>query len=97
MEYVRVIVIQEEDMRYTSILAAFGLMTALSPAIATQHETARQDGAPAATPDARYCLRVEPTTGSRIEMVRCETRYEWSLLGVDVDREWAREGVRVIG
>jgi len=46
--------------------------------------------------DARYCLRVEPNTGSRIEAIRCETRQEWAELGVDVDKEWAREGVRVV-
>jgi hypothetical protein len=83
-------------MRHTKMFAAFGMIAAISPAIAAQPEATPQEGAPAATADARYCLRVEPITGSRIEMILCETRQEWSLLGVDVDREWAKEGVRVI-
>jgi uncharacterized protein YjhX (UPF0386 family) len=37
-----------------------------------------------------------PITGSRIETIRCETREEWALLEVDLDNEWAKEGVRVI-
>ena len=57
---------------------------------------ATQAGAPAAPPTARYCLRVEPITGSRMETIRCETRETWALMDVDVDREWAENGVRVV-
>ena len=39
----------------------------------------------------------EPITGSRIETTRCETRQEWARLEVDLDKEWPKEGVRVIG
>ena len=53
--------------------------------------------APAAGPDAKYCLRVEAFTGSRIETVRCWTREKWAEQGVDVDKEWAKEGVEVKG
>jgi hypothetical protein len=52
--------------------------------------------APAGNANSRYCLRVEPVTGTRIEFVRCWTREEWAEQGVDVDREWAEEGVSVI-
>ncbi len=52
-------------------------------------------GAPAAGPDARYCMRVE-LTGNVVEPVRCWTREKWAEQGVDVDKEWAREGIRVI-
>ena len=52
--------------------------------------------APAAPAGARYCLRVEPITGSRIETIRCETREGWAFLDVDVDQEWAKEGIRVL-
>ena len=45
--------------------------------------------------DARYCLRVEPHTGSLIETVQCWTRAEWADQGVDVDKAWATEGVAV--
>jgi hypothetical protein len=53
-------------------------------------------GAPAGTPETRYCLRVDPITGSRIETIQCRTREEWAQLEVDVDEEWAENGVRVI-
>ena len=56
-----------------------------------------QPMAPAAGPGARYCLRVDAVTGSNVETVRCWTRHEWAAQDVDVDREWAREGVAVIG
>ncbi|HVF36566.1 MAG TPA: hypothetical protein VNA29_01320 [Sphingomicrobium sp.] len=36
-------------------------------------------------------------TGHLIEPVRCWTREEWAEQGVDVDKEWRREGLRVIG
>jgi len=52
--------------------------------------------APPGTPQTRYCLRVDPLIGSRIETVQCMTREEWAMLGLDVDREWAENGVRII-
>jgi hypothetical protein len=87
---------QEEDMNHKHLIAALSLMAACSPAIAAQPEPV-PEGAPPASENARYCLRVEPTTGSRIELIQCETRYEWALLGVDIDKEWPKEGVRVVG
>lgn len=57
----------------------------------------RPETAPAGTPDTRYCMRVEAVTGSHVEPVVCWTRAEWREQGVDVDRDWPREGVRVIG
>ena len=80
-----------------AIFAAVSLMATVSPALASQTDPEPGHGAPQASEGARYCLRIEPTTGSRIEQVQFETRWEWSLLGVDVDKEWAKEGVRVIG
>jgi hypothetical protein len=84
-------------MIHKQLFTALVLMAAISPAAAARPEPMPGEGAPTASADARYCLRTEPTTGSRIELIRCETRQEWSLLGVDLDREWAKEGVRVIG
>ena len=78
------------------LIAALGLAAAASAAPATQPEPA-QTAAPAAGPDARYCLRIEAVTGTRLEKVRCWTRQEWAEQDVDVDREWAKEGVAVIG
>ena len=39
---------------------------------------------------------VEPVMGTRMERIRCWTRGRWAEQGVDLDKEWAREGVRVI-
>ena len=44
----------------------------------------------------RYCMRVEPVTGSRVETVECWTRAEWVEQGVDLDKDWPKEGVAVI-
>ena len=52
--------------------------------------------APEAPPHARYCMRVEPITGSRLETVQCWTREEWAAQGVDVDKDWPKEGVRIL-
>ena len=54
-------------------------------------------GAPAGTPQTRYCMRVDPLTGSLVQSVQCWTREEWAEQGVDVDREWAKNGVNVEG
>jgi hypothetical protein len=67
-----------------------------APALATHPEQDPAAGAPQASEDARYCLRVE-ITGSRVDKVLCWTRAEWVDQEVDVDREWAENGVRVIG
>jgi hypothetical protein len=40
-------------------------------------------------------MRVGPVEGSLIEVVRCWTRDQWSEQGVDVDKEWASNGVSV--
>jgi hypothetical protein len=52
--------------------------------------------APPGTPTTRYCLKVDPLPGSKIETVECMTREEWANLEIDVDAEWAANGVRVI-
>jgi len=72
------------------ILAFAALITA--PTLAT----AQAEPAPAGTADTRYCMRVD-LTGNVVAPVRCWTRDQWAEQGVDVDREWAREGIRVIG
>ncbi len=79
------------------IVAAFGMMIAAAPVSATHPEPSPGAGAPAAGPDARYCLRIEAITGTRLEKVRCWTRQKWAEKEVDVDKEWAREGVAIIG
>ncbi len=79
------------------LAVALSMIAAASPLWATQPEPAPQAGAPVAPPDARYCLKIEPITGTRVETIRCETRDDWAWLEVDLDKEWAREGVRIIG
>ena len=79
----------------TVIVAALGIIAAASPASATTREPP-PGISPADSPDTRYCLRTEADTGSRIERIRCYTREDWALLGVDLDKEWPKEGVRII-
>lgn len=84
-------------MSHKKLAMTLGLIVAaVSPLLAQPPEQDAMTGAPAAGPDARYCLRVEPVLGTRVERIRCWTRERWAGLGVDLDREWAREGVRVI-
>jgi hypothetical protein len=76
-----------------ALLIAFGL-------VASASQPAPDEGAPAnipppGSPATRYCLRIEPIIGSRIETIRCKTRDEWARLEIDVDQEWAENGVRV--
>jgi hypothetical protein len=83
-------------MAYKQALFALTVIAAASPLMASQPEPMQQTGAPAAPPTARYCLRVDPAVGSRMETIRCETRADWAALDVDVDAEWAAWGVRVV-
>ena len=78
------------------------LLVALSLIAATLPSTPASGGstptaAPPGTATTRYCLRVDPATGSHIETIECRTREDWAELDVDVDHEWAQNGVRVIG
>ena len=79
------------------LLAAALSLAAATSVFAAQPEQAPMEPAPAGTADTRYCMRVDPLTGSNIETIRCWTREKWAEQGVDVDKEWAKEGVRVIG
>jgi hypothetical protein len=79
-------------MALKTIVAALTMVVAAS-ATATRPEP--NEPAPTGTETTRYCMKIE-ITGSRVEKVRCWTRAEWAEQEVDVDKEWAREGVRVI-
>lgn len=83
-------------MAYKTLALTFTLIAAASPALAQPSGRDEVTGAPAAGPDARYCLRVAADTGTRVERTRCWTRRQWDEQGVDVDKEWAKEGVTVI-
>jgi hypothetical protein len=79
-------------MAFNELVVALTMMTAALPAAPGDAPNV----APAGTPATRYCLRVDPITGSRIETIQCWTRDEWADQGVDVDQEWAQNGVRVL-
>ncbi|MFL6737154.1 MAG: hypothetical protein ACJ8F4_08885 [Sphingomonas sp.] len=85
-------------MAYKAALFALGMIAAASPLAASQPQPVipAGEGAPPAPADARYCLRIDPVIGSRIAAILCETREQWAMLEVDLDEEWAKEGVRVI-
>jgi hypothetical protein len=84
-------------MAFKTFAAALGLIAAASPLPAAIHEPGTPAVAPAGNPGTLYCMHIEAVTGSRLEEVKCWTRAEWAERGVDVDKDWAREGVSVIG
>lgn len=83
-------------MAHKALVVACGIVLAASPAWATIQDPAPTP-APPGTPETRYCMHIEAITGSRIEKLKCWTREEWAEQEVDVDAEWAKEGVRTIG
>jgi len=83
-------------MANKALIAAAGMIVFTAPALANHPERDPSAGAPQASENAQYCLNIE-ITGSRVERVLCLTRAEWVDQEVDVDREWAENGVRVIG
>jgi hypothetical protein len=89
--------LRRNDMAYRQLAVALGLLVAAPPASAGTQDTIPTSVAPAGTPDTKYCMRIEAVTGSRLEELKCWTRAEWAEQGVDVDRDWAKEGVRTIG
>jgi len=81
--------------RNVVVLIAFSL-TAASPFSAASADPVLPQPAPADSPGARYCMRVGPLTGNLAETVQCWTRAEWAEQGVDVDKDWSKEGVAVL-
>jgi hypothetical protein len=81
-------------MAYKSLLIALSMIAAAAPVSAAKPQLPT---APPGTPTTRYCMRIEPVTGTRIESVECWTREEWADQGVDVDKDWPKEGVAVLG
>ena len=84
-------------MAHKEIVLALGMIVAATPASGNIQDPAPTTGAPVGTAETRYCMRIEAITGSRIEELKCWTREEWAEQGVDVDVDWAKEGVRTIG
>ncbi len=82
-------------MALKELFVAVSMAAAFAPAFAAKPEPAQKEVAPAGNANTRYCMRVEPFTGSRVEIIRCWTREQWAEQGVDVDEEWAEEGVAI--
>ena len=90
-------------MAHIKLLVALGVIAAASPLSAqpdsgpidATEEAPLTTAAPPGGPDTKYCMRIE-LTGNIMDPVRCWTRDEWAEQGVDVDRDWPEEGVRVI-
>ena len=80
-------------MALKALVIALGVIATTSPAAI--HDPASP--VPTGTAETKYCMYIEAITGSRLEQVKCWTREEWAENGVDVDKDWAREGVRTIG
>ena len=70
------------------LVIALATAAAASPAVA-----APSSPTPVANARGEFCLKVGPMTGSLMETVLCYTREEWADQDVDVDKEWARNGV----
>ena len=84
-------------MAYKELALALTIIVAASPASATNQEPLPPTTAPAGTIQTKYCMHIEAVTGTRLEEVKCWTRDEWAEQGVDVDVDWAKEGVRILG
>jgi hypothetical protein len=79
-------------MAFNELIVALSLIASTSQPATNQAPA----GAPPGNPETRYCLRVDPLVGSRVETIQCKTRDEWASLEIDVDQEWAENGVRTI-
>jgi hypothetical protein len=77
------------------LIAVLSLFAAIGPGPATDPRPDPAAGAPSAPPDAKYCMRIDRPTGSLIEIVRCWTRQQWAEQGVDLDKQWPKEGVAI--
>ena len=78
-------------MAHKHLIVVLGLVVG-APLSASVHDNPAGD-TPTASANGKFCLKVEPLTGSKVETVQCMTREEWDAQGVDLDREWAKEGV----
>ena len=78
-------------MAYKALALVVGLIVGTSPVVASEPNAP----APPGSPTTKYCLRVT-VTGNVSDRIECWTRDEWAEQDVDVDREWATNGVRTI-
>jgi hypothetical protein len=84
-------------MAHKYLLMALGLAVAAMPVSARQFANPPLTiSAEAAADNKLYCMHVD-ITGSVAEPVECWTRAEWADQGVDVDKEFPKNGVRTEG
>jgi hypothetical protein len=76
--------------------AALAIIAAVSP-VSASVDPKPTTGAPPGNPGTLYCMHVDPITGSNVQTTQCWTRDEWADQDVDLDKEWAKNGVRTIG
>jgi hypothetical protein len=83
-------------MAYKGLGVALCALIVAASASASQSTEEMAAGAPPGGEFTQYCMKVT-VTGMLAEPVYCMTRAEWAEQGVDVDKEWAKEGVSVRG
>ena len=81
-------------MAHGKLVLALSVIAFAAPAFAASD---RPTTAPPGTSDTRYCMRIVASTGTLIEQTKCWTREQWANRGVDVDKDWPKEGIRVLG
>lgn len=84
-------------MAHSKLVMALSLIAAATPVWAASEDRPQPATAPPGTAETRYCMWMAATTGTLIEHVQCWTRDQWARQGVDVDKDWPKEGVRVEG
>lgn len=84
-------------MAHRKLVLALSLIAAATPVWAAAEDRPQPATAPPGTAETRYCMWMAATTGTLIEHVQCWTREQWARQGVDVDKDWPKEGVRVEG
>lgn len=83
-------------MAHKYLLMALGLIAAASPASAQFADPPLPIPAAAAADSKIYCMHID-VTGNQSQLIRCWTRAEWADQGVDVDKEYPKNGVRTEG
>ena len=81
-------------MALKALIVALGAITSTAAMASVQPA---DTSVPAGSESTRYCMQVDPATGSRMETIQCYTRAEWAQLDVDLDKEWAENGVKTLG
>jgi hypothetical protein len=86
-------------MAHKHLLMAMGLIAVATPASVTAQfaDPPLNISIEAAADGKLYCMRVDAITGTVAERIECWTRAEWADQGVDVDKEYSKNGVRTEG